>query len=588
MAKKLVKKQTGGISNTGYLADSTDRFNDYNVIPSDLITMDNVPHDVMAYPDKGNPKLMKAGSGLHKFTGASKVTEIPVKQNGGDAVTNPALRAQWNKYVDYLDTVGMKGSPDLDHPATAQKYYDQWAKTNNVNEPYNTFVPSVQGEMINYRNKAIQQIKSGKAVFDGDPDKQFMTNLSQNDGIAGQKTTSWKFPNEIMPIQNAQTKQVIGSRPNDVYQKQWGGLVDAGFMQDGGNPVAALFHADKTGLPAMDPGLDVSDPGTQPAQTSAQQFANQVKNENSITEDSSVGENRTKAPLSFQQPDYSMVGLNMMNNLLQQREDNRNGIIQKNRATSDSQFTATPADNSAARGDVDPNGNMRPDQHTAGSFQVGGSTGSLWGSGNYDAQDTIQNVPQLSDLTKFTNQTPAKQPAQDYESIPSAKSSDKAKDAFNYFVNQHNLPEPVAAGIVGNLVQESNLNPGQKQNNGGPGRGIAQWSPERWGAFQQWAKASGKDPMSPYTQYDYVLAEPGWGKESLVKTMQAKTPGAAALAFGKSYERPNEAAANWSGRESVAAGLMNHAQKYEQGGEYELTHDQIRHIMANGGEVTFL
>ena len=46
--------------------------------------------------------------------------------------------------------------------------------------------------------------------------------------------------------------------------------------------------------------------------------------------------------------------------------------------------------------------------------------------------------------------------------------------AFNFFVGK-GLTTYQAAGIVGNLVQESNVSPTAVQS-GGPGRGIAQWS----------------------------------------------------------------------------------------------------------------
>ena len=48
------------------------------------------------------------------------------------------------------------------------------------------------------------------------------------------------------------------------------------------------------------------------------------------------------------------------------------------------------------------------------------------------------------------------------------------KTAFDYFLGK-GLTNFQAAGIVGNLDQESSMNPGAVQS-GGPGRGIAQWS----------------------------------------------------------------------------------------------------------------
>ncbi len=53
--------------------------------------------------------------------------------------------------------------------------------------------------------------------------------------------------------------------------------------------------------------------------------------------------------------------------------------------------------------------------------------------------------------------------------------SSNQKAAFNYFVGR-GLTKRQAAGIVGNLIQESSVIPTIKQYGGGPGRGIAQWS----------------------------------------------------------------------------------------------------------------
>jgi hypothetical protein len=47
--------------------------------------------------------------------------------------------------------------------------------------------------------------------------------------------------------------------------------------------------------------------------------------------------------------------------------------------------------------------------------------------------------------------------------------------AFRYFVAR-GLTKRQAAGIVGNLIQESSVIPTAREYGGGPGRGIAQWS----------------------------------------------------------------------------------------------------------------
>lgn len=53
--------------------------------------------------------------------------------------------------------------------------------------------------------------------------------------------------------------------------------------------------------------------------------------------------------------------------------------------------------------------------------------------------------------------------------------SSNEKTAFDYFVSK-GFTKKQAAGIVGNLDQESGMDPTIAQYGGGPGRGIAQWS----------------------------------------------------------------------------------------------------------------
>lgn len=71
----------GAVSRDGYKRDSEDRFNDFNIIPSNNITMKGVDHDVLGVSDTGDVKMMKPGR-TYKFGGQS-VTEFPMYQAGG-------------------------------------------------------------------------------------------------------------------------------------------------------------------------------------------------------------------------------------------------------------------------------------------------------------------------------------------------------------------------------------------------------------------------------------------------------------------------------------------------------------------------
>jgi hypothetical protein len=83
--------------------------------------------------------------------------------------------------------------------------------------------------------------------------------------------------------------------------------------------------------------------------------------------------------------------------------------------------------------------------------------------------------------------------------------------AYTFFVGK-GLTHAQSAGIVGNLIQESNVLPGSVQA-GGPGRGIAQWSVGgRWNAdhndnLEWYASTHGLSAGSLTTQLDFIWYE---------------------------------------------------------------------------------
>jgi hypothetical protein len=84
--------------------------------------------------------------------------------------------------------------------------------------------------------------------------------------------------------------------------------------------------------------------------------------------------------------------------------------------------------------------------------------------------------------------------------------------AFDYFLGK-GLTNFQAAAVVGNLDQESGIDPTIHQNNGGVGRGIAQWSAgARWDTTPgdnvlEYAKQQGKSELSLDLQLDFVWFE---------------------------------------------------------------------------------
>jgi hypothetical protein len=120
--------------------------------------------------------------------------------------------------------------------------------------------------------------------------------------------------------------------------------------------------------------------------------------------------------------------------------------------------------------------------------------------------------------------------------------SSPEKTAYNFFVSK-GLRSYEAAGVVGNLMQESNVIASSVQYGGGPGRGIAQWSVGgRWNADRGdnvvwYAGTKGLSPWSLTAQLDFVWYEletfSGYGLSALRNSQNVS---AATIAFERDFE----------------------------------------------------
>lgn len=88
-----------------------------------------------------------------------------------------------------------------------------------------------------------------------------------------------------------------------------------------------------------------------------------------------------------------------------------------------------------------------------------------------------------------------------------------------------------AAGIVGNLQQESTLNPAES------GGGLAQWSPSWYAQMSAWVAAHGLSPTSMAGQLEYLVFDLHASYPQLVSELgSASSPGEAATMFETTYE----------------------------------------------------
>lgn len=115
---------------------------------------------------------------------------------GGDDPKAPPLSPQqmsdWNRYVDWLEKKGYKGSKELDKKETglARKLLEDFRKeTPDVTITYED-VPKVQSEM--------QKLADAARSFEtrrGNPNaSKIMSGVSKLDGWPGSRTTAFRFP----------------------------------------------------------------------------------------------------------------------------------------------------------------------------------------------------------------------------------------------------------------------------------------------------------------------------------------------------------------------------------------------------------
>ena len=181
------------------------------------------------------------------FANKNKTASAPVKTTT-KPIANTAIsignteRNHWNGFVDFVDSKGLKGSTDLDNrdKSLSKDLWNEYSSSNNLNLEYEQFIPAVQKEIQNYRATAIDRIKSGQSRFKdftneqvNDPsfdwDNNFMKGLSDVDGWAGSRTTSWKFPSSVIKNKSTGDTLKVDNKPipNKTYTKfKQGGTIE--------------------------------------------------------------------------------------------------------------------------------------------------------------------------------------------------------------------------------------------------------------------------------------------------------------------------------------------------------------------------
>jgi hypothetical protein len=160
-------------------------------------------------------------------------------------------------------------------------------------------------------------------------------------------------------------------------------------------------------------------------------------------------------------------------------------------------------------------------------------------NGNITGVTPASTTPTSSPIRGATSTSASTTPAK--VDLPKGGSI-SSNEAIDYLVKKHGLTPAQAAGVVGNLVQESGLKSGaHNENSKENSYGLAQWNAKagRLQKLAAYASSQGKDLGDPKMQLDYLMHElntdPSLGGKEL---RGAQTAEEAANIFATKFERP--------------------------------------------------
>ena len=183
-----------------------------------------------------------------------------------------------------------------------------------------------------------------------------------------------------------------------------------------------------------------------------------------------------------------------------------------------------------------------------------------------DWQGSVRSVADMADDTGYgfdDGMRDASNLADDSDGGMYEETGDMATDVYNRY-QQDGLTDAEAAGMTGNIAQESDFNTGAVSGDGHGARALIQWDGDRYARFEKWCEDNGRDPSDWRAQVDYSVEEMKTTEPDALRRMRERgddlTPEEAAQIIREDYERPDPAQANDARRMSEARRV------YDQGG----------------------
>lgn len=175
-----------------------------------------------------------------------------------------------------------------------------------------------------------------------------------------------------------------------------------------------------------------------------------------------------------------------------------------------------------------------------------------------DWQGSSRSVADMADDTGYgfdDGMRDASNLADDSDGGMYEETGDMATDVYNRY-QQDGLTDAEAAGMTGNIAQESDFNTGAVSGDGHGTRALIQWDGDRYARFEKWCEGNGRDPSDWRAQVDYSVEEMKTTEPDALRRMRERgddlTPEEAAQIIREDYERPDPAQANDARRMSEA------------------------------------
>ena len=134
------------------------------------------------------------------------------------------------------------------------------------------------------------------------------------------------------------------------------------------------------------------------------------------------------------------------------------------------------------------------------------------------------------------------------------ETGDIKTDVYNR-LRQNGFTDSEAAGITGNIAQESMFDTEALSKDGYNSHGLVQWTGDRKAHLEQFAREKGLNPKDWRTQVDFISEEMNTTERAAFEALRKNpniTPEEAARIVREQYERPDPAVANDAYRQQIA------------------------------------